>query len=193
MPPERHAVVVIDMLNDFVQPDGALTCHNARAIVPSIQEVVAFAREQGIQVVYVQESHRQHDADFRVRPVHAVRGTWGAQFIPELVPREDLGDYVIHKRRHSGFSYTDMDLFLREEKIDTIVTTGVWTNVCVRSTASDAMYLGYNVICLSDATTSQDEAMHEAGLRDISLFGRVMTVHQYEELWRQAKEVSQPA
>lgn len=193
MTQERHAVVVIDMLNDFVQPQGALTCHNARAIVPKIQEVIAFAREQGIQVIFVQESHREKDADFRVRPVHAVRGTWGSQFIPELQPREDLGDYVIHKRRHSGFSYTDMDLFLREEKIDTIVTTGVWTNVCVRSTASDAMYLGYNVICLSDATTSQDEAMHQAGLRDISLFGKIMTVEEYEAYWRRSREVPQTA
>jgi nicotinamidase-related amidase len=185
---ERHAVVVIDMLNDFVEPEGALTCKNAKGIVPKIAEVLDFARSVGIQVVYVQEAHRAKDADFRVRPVHAVKGTWGSQFVPELTPREDLGDYVVQKRRHSGFSYTDLDLFLREEKIDTVVLTGVWTNVCVRSTASDAMYLGYNVICLSDATTSQDEAMHEAGLRDISLFGRIMTVQEYEAMIRAARQ-----
>lgn len=184
---ERHAILIIDMLNDFVRPEGALTCRNAIHIVPKIQELIDFAHQNGIQVVYIQEAHRAKDADFRVRPVHAVRGTWGSEFIEELRPREDLGDYVVQKRRHSGFSYTDLDLFLREEKIDTVVLTGVWTNVCVRSTASDAMYLGYNVICISDATTSQDESMHEAGLRDIGLFGKVMTVDQYKAMWNEAK------
>ena len=180
---KKHALVVIDMLNDFVEETGALTCYNARSIVPKIQEVLAFGRSHGIQVVYIQEAHRPHDADFRVRPVHAVRGTWGSQFIPELQPQEAVGDYVIQKRRHSGFSYTDFDLFLREEQIDTVVLTGVWTNVCVRSTASDALYHGYNVICLSDGTTSQDEEMHRAGLRDIALFGQIMTAAEYQQRW----------
>jgi nicotinamidase-related amidase len=188
----RHALIIIDMLNDFVEPEGALTCRNARAIVPKIQETIEFCRQQGIQVVFVQEAHRKNDADFRVRPVHAVRGTWGSEFIPELRPREDLGDYVVQKRRHSGFSYTDLDLFLREERIDTVVLTGVWTNVCVRSTASDAMYLGYNIICLSDATTSQDEAMHQSGLRDIGLFGKIMTVEEYKQAWLE-RTAQQPA
>ena len=184
MPEHKHAIVVIDMLNDFVEETGALTCRQARTIVPKIQELLEFGRSQGIQVVYIQEAHRIHDADFRVRPVHAVRGTWGSQFIPELRPQEDRGDYVIQKRRHSGFSYTDLDLFLREEAIDTVVLTGVWTNVCVRSTASDALYRGYRVICLSDGTTSQDEEMHVAGLRDIALFGQIMTVAEYQQFWR---------
>ena len=180
---QKHALVVIDMLNDFVEATGALTCANAWSIVPKIQEVLAFGRRHGIQVVYIQEAHRLHDADFRVRPVHAVRGTWGSQFISELQPEEAAGDYVIQKRRHSGFSYTDFDLFLREEQIDTVVLTGVWTNVCVRSTASDALYHGYNVICLSDGTTSQDDEMHRAGLRDISLFGQIMTAAEYQQRW----------
>ena len=71
---QKHALVVIDMLNDFVEATGALTCANAWSIVPKIQEVLAFGRRHGIQVVYIQEAHRLHDADFRVRPVHAVRG-----------------------------------------------------------------------------------------------------------------------
>ena len=52
--------------------------------------------------------------------------------------------------------------------------------MCVRSTASDALYHGYNVICLSDGTTSQDEEMHVAGLRDMALFGKIMTVDEYK-------------
>ena len=176
---KKHCVVIIDMLNDFIDEKGALLCKNGQRIVPKIRELVDFAHDQNIQVVHVQEAHRKNDRDFRVRPVHAIKGTWGSEFIPELQPEEDKGDYVVQKRRHSAFSYTDFDLFLREEEIDTVVLTGVWTNVCVRSTASDALYHGYNVICISDATDSQTDEMHVSGLRDIDIFGDIMSTEEY--------------
>jgi nicotinamidase-related amidase len=176
---KKHALVVIDMLNDFIGPKATLRCESGEDIVSEIRKAVDFSHENGIQVIHVQEAHRENDRDFRVRPVHAIKGTWGSQFIPELQPEEDKGDYVVQKRRHSAFSYTDFDLFLREEEIDTVVLTGVWTNVCVRSTASDALYHGYNIVCLSDATASKDDDMHVSGLRDIALFGEVMTTEEY--------------
>lgn len=175
----KHALVIIDMLNDFIDEKGALLCENGKQIVPKIREAINFCHENNIQVIHVQEAHRENDADFRVRPVHAIKGTWGSQFVPELEPEEEKGDYVVQKRRHSAFSYTDFDLFLREEQIDTVVLTGVWTNVCVRSTASDALYHGYNIIALSDGTASKDEDMHRSGLRDMDLFGEIMTTDEY--------------
>ncbi len=181
---KKHAIVIIDMLNDFIGPKATLRCENGEAIVPNIRKVIDFAHENGIQVIFVQEAHRKNDRDFRVRPVHAVKGTWGSQFIKELQPDESKGDYIVQKRRHSAFSYTDFDLFLREEEIDTVVLTGVWTNVCVRSTASDALYHGYNIICLSDSTASKDDSMHESGLRDISLFGDIMTTDEYIQAYK---------
>ncbi|WML43939.1 cysteine hydrolase [Neobacillus sp. PS3-40] len=179
---KKHAIVVIDMLNDFISENGALVCKNGVKIVPQIRQLLDFAHENNIQVIHVQEAHRQKDRDFRVRPIHAIKGTWGSDFIPELQPEQDKGDYVVQKRRHSAFSYTDFDLFCREEEIDTLVLTGVWTNVCVRSTASDGLYHGYNIICVSDATTSQDDDMHVSGLRDIDIFGDIMSVEEYTTL-----------
>lgn len=178
---KKHALVVIDMLNDFIGEKATLRCENGEKIVTEIRKAIDFCHENNIQVIHVQDAHRENDADFRVRPVHAIKGTWGSEFIPELQPEEDKGDYVVQKRRHSAFSYTDFDLFLREEGIDTVVLTGVWTNVCVRSTASDALYHGYNVIALSDATASQDEDMHRSGLRDMALFGQIITTDEYIE------------
>lgn len=188
---KKHAIVVIDMLNDFIGPKATLRCENGEEIVPNIRKLVDFAHAEGIQVIFVQEAHRKNDADFRVRPVHAIKGTWGSEFIPELQPDEEKGDYIVQKRRHSAFSYTDMDLFLREEQIDTVVLTGVWTNVCVRSTASDALYHGYNIICLSDGTASQDEDMHRSGLRDIDLFGDIMTTDEYMSAVKQQQQMQQ--
>ncbi|MDA8211825.1 MAG: cysteine hydrolase [Clostridia bacterium] len=177
----KHAIVIIDMLNDFIGPKAPLRCPDGEKIVPDLQDLVKFAHANEIQVVFVQEAHRKNDADFKVRPVHAIKGTWGSDFIDGLRPDEEKGDYIVQKRRHSGFSYTDLDLFLREEGIDTVVVTGVWTNVCVRSTASDALYHTYKVICISDCCASKDEEMHLSGLRDIGIFGEVMTLAEYKE------------
>lgn len=178
----RQAILVIDMLNDFIHEKGALVCPNGMKIVPNIQRLLTWIRgrkDDSIQIVHIQEAHRKHDADFKVRPCHAVAGSWSSDFIEELKP---LGDeYVVPKRRHSGFAYTDLDLYLREEKIDTVVVTGVWTNVCVRSTATDALARAYRVITLTDAVHSKTQEMHEYGLNDLSIFTKLMTVDEYIE------------
>lgn len=179
----RHGIVVIDMLNDFIGEKAPLRCPGGEEIVPNLQKLFSWVRERNdkglddIQLIHIQEAHRKNDADFRVRPVHAVKGTWGSDFIKELYPQGE--EYTIPKRRHSAFAHTDLDLYLREENLDTVVVTGVWTNVCVRSTASDALYNAYKVITLSDGVHSKNDEMHEAGLRDLSIFTKIMTIDEY--------------
>ncbi|ABR50654.1 isochorismatase hydrolase [Alkaliphilus metalliredigens QYMF] len=180
----KHAILVIDMLNDFVGEKAPLRCPGGETIIPDLQKIFEWVRGRegdDIHLVHIQEAHRKNDADFRVRPLHAVKGTWGSDFIPELYPQED--EYIVQKRRHSGFAHTDLDLYLKEEGIDTVVLTGVWTNVCVRSTATDALANAYKVITLSDGTASKTEEMHEYGLNDLSIFTKVMTVDQYIQAW----------
>jgi len=179
----KHCIIIIDMLNDFIGPNAALRCPAGEQIVPNLRKLVDFAHENQINLVFLQEAHRKNDADFKVRPIHAIKGTWGSDFIDELRPDESKGDYIVQKRRHSGFTYTDLDLYLREEGCDTVVVTGTWTNVCVRSTASEALYRCFNVVALSDGCASATEEMHQAGLRDMSLFAEIMTTEQYIESW----------
>lgn len=184
-----HAILVIDMLNDFVGEKAPLRCPGADDIVPNLMKLFEWVRarkEDNIQIVHIQEAHRKNDADFRVRPVHAVKGTWGSDFIKELYPQEE--EYIVPKRRHSGFAHTDLDLYLREENINTVVVTGVWTNVCVRSTASDALYNAYKVITLSDGCASKTKEMHEYGLKDLSMFTKIMTIDEYKEAWEKGED-----
>jgi nicotinamidase-related amidase len=180
---ERHGIVVVDMLNDFIGPEAPLRARGGEQIVPRISELLSFARQNGTHVIFLQEAHRKNDADFRTRPVHCVRGTRGSDFIDPLRPDEAKGDYIVQKRRHSGFTYTDLDLYLREERVDTVVVVGVWTNVCVRSTVSEALYHTYNAIVLSDCCAAGNEAMHLATLNDLALFAEVMTADQYMKGW----------
>jgi len=180
----KHAILVIDMLNDFVGEKASLRCPGGETIIPDLQKVFKWVRAREndeIHLIHIQEAHRKNDADFRVRPRHAVDGTWGSDFISELYPEGD--EYIVKKRRHSGFAHTDLDLYLREENIDTVVVTGVWTNVCVRSTATDALANAYKVITLSDGCASKTEEMHEYGLNDLSIFTKVMTIDEYIAAW----------
>lgn len=188
----KHAIVVIDMLNDFIGEKAELRCPGGEEIVPNLQKLFQWVRERNqrglddIHLVHIQEAHRKNDADFRVRPRHAVAGTWGSDFIRELYPEGD--EYIIPKRRHSGFAHTDLDLYLKEESIDTVVVTGVWTNVCVRSTASDALANAYKVITLSDGVHSKNQEMHEYGLNDLRIFTKVMTIDEYIDAWEKNED-----
>ena len=179
----KYGIIVIDMLNDFVGEKAPLRCPGGETIVPNLQKLFKWVRDRraegkdNVEIIHIQEAHRKNDADFRVRPVHAVKGTWGSDFIKELYPNED--EYIVQKRRHSVFAHTDLDLYLREEDIDTVVVTGVWTNVCVRSTASDALYNAYRVITLSDGCASKTEEMHDYGLNDLSIFTKVITIDEF--------------
>ena len=179
----RYGIVVIDMLNDFIGETAALRCKGGEVIVPNLQKLFKWVRERNaagkddVQLIHIQEAHRKNDADFRVRPRHAEAGSWGSDFIKELYPEGE--EYRIPKRRHSSFWHTDLDLYLREENIDTVVVTGVWTNVCVRSTAADALALAYRVITLTDGVHSVSDEQHESGLVDLNIFTKLVSIDEF--------------
>ena len=162
----KRALVVIDMIEDFVREGGALYCGpSMTAIVPVIQDELARARDAGEPVVYLKDDHLPDDAEFVQFPPHAIAGTDGARIVPELAPHD--GDVVIPKRRYSGFFGTDLDITLRERGIDTLRLVGDCTNICVLYTAADARNLGYAVEVVRDGVTSFDREAHADALREL--------------------------
>lgn len=158
----KYSILVIDMLKDFVY--GSLKCERAQHIVGNIKEIVESARSLGIPIVYVNDSHlRAVDHEFRLWGEHAVKNSEGASVIDELKPTEK--DFIIEKRRYSGFFETGLDLLLRELHVDTLVLTGIHTHVCVLHTAADAFFRGYNVVVIKDAVQAFTEEDHNWGLK----------------------------
>ena len=168
------ALLVIDMLNDFIEDTGTLLVPGAKRIVPRIEQVLADARRQDIPVIYITDSHRLDDHEFRFWPAHAVSDTWGGEIIKELEPME--GDYIIPKRRYSAFFGTDLDTYLRELGINKLYLTGVLSNICVYATAMDASMRNYRVAVLKDAVASLSEET------DRFIFGQLEDVIQAELL-----------
>ena len=158
----RCAVLVVDMLNDFVT--GSLRCDRGLAIVPKTAELLRAAREKKVPVIFCNDAHlRGVEHELKLWGDHAIAGTPGAQVIAEL--ELCAKDYVVPKRRYSGFFHTDLDLLLRELGVDTVIMTGLHTHMCVRHTSADAYQLGYRVMVARDATDSFTAEDYEAGLR----------------------------
>jgi nicotinamidase/pyrazinamidase len=162
----KRALLVVDMIEDFVHEGGALYCGPSMGrIVPVIQAELSRARTANEPVVYLTDNHLPDDAEFKIFPPHAIAGSEGAEIVPELAPSKD--DVVIPKRRYSGFFGTDLDITLRERGVDTLRLVGDCTNICVLYTAADAHNLGYAVEVVERGVTSFDEEAHGDALREL--------------------------
>lgn len=162
----KKALLVIDMLNDFIQPDGALYIgKSAEMVAAEIQRIIKEAREEEMPVIYICDSHRTDDAEFQMFKPHCIKNTKGGEIIDSLAPRP--GDYIILKRRYSAFFGTDLDATLREMNVSELILVGVCTNICVLYTAADARMLNYKVTVIKDGVASFDEEAHKFALREM--------------------------
>lgn len=172
---DRTAVVVVDMLNDFLVPGGKMVLPDGDRIVPCQKSLIDAGRKAGFLIVYVNDAHRpglKKDREFLKRGEHCIEGTWGAEVIDQLKPQQ--GDVVVIKRRFSGFFETDLDLTLKDSGIGTLIIMGVVTNICVRSTIHDAFFRGYQVIVPRDCVAATGPREQESSLYDIEThFGEV--------------------
>lgn len=177
------AVVVINLLVDMIERKKPFP------MPPEYDQVLAqtvtfinAARDAGYPIVFIQDQHRPDDkefTDFSVGQPHAVRGSEGAQLVPQLVP---LGqnDYTVGKRRFSAFFGTDLDLYLREEGIRQIVIVGRPSNVCALYSAVDGFMRHYQVVAISDCLYSRTREMHERAMDEFAAtLGPVMTAREF--------------
>lgn len=168
----KVAVLVIDMINDFVT--GKLKLERGRKIIPTTRKLLDFARSKGIPVVYANDSHLSDDPELKLWGPHAIAGTKGAQVVPELKPKK--GDYILGKRSYSAFFGTKLDELLRGIGVTKLLLVGVSTDICIQNTAADAFFRGYEVIVPSDCVEAFSEEEHERALKYIEkVYGAKMT------------------
>lgn len=178
----RPALLIIDMQHDFLDQGVPLEAAGGRDIIPAVAAMVAAARQAGTPVIFTREAHRPgridsgREADPGMGmnhwyvggsgqlplPEHCVEGTRGIEIVGEAgyVP----GDLTITKRRYSCFLGSDLDLLLRSLRIDTLIVTGVDSNVCVLWTVGDGFQLDYHMRVLEDCVAGTSPEEHQAAL-----------------------------
>jgi nicotinamidase-related amidase len=142
-----RALIIVDMLNDFVH--GKLANPKAQAIIEPLQRLLACAREEGWVVVFSNDAHHPDDPELRIWGPHAMEGTPEAEVIPELASRAD--EIVSPKRVYGAFDGTGLDEQLKERGVDEVVITGQHTHICVRHSSYGAQRSGYRIVVPRDA------------------------------------------
>ena len=202
--PRHAALIVVDVQNDFCAPGGMMDREGrdlglVHDMVPRLVRLIEAAREMGVFTVYIQsvygiagneylsepwleQAARRRKGSYTEFPVCA-RGSWNFEFYEGIAPME--GEVVVNKHRFDAFESTPLDLILRSKGVQTVLMTGVATNVCVETTARRAFVMDYYVVFVADcaATYSRDE--HDMTLRNIDrYFGQVATHEEVIACWQ---------
>ena len=190
--PRRTAVIVIDMQNDVVHPDGVWGGPSGAAAHCAAQDAVAnigaicdAARRAGSRVIFVHHApsvgaaddvdSKQNGGLWRdTRETGGLSSEWGRAPVAGCEPQ--AGDTVIQKQRGNAFTSTPLDVKLRGLGVDKIVLTGAWTNMAVESTARVGADIGYEVAIVSDATASISADWQQAALSfGVTAFAEIPT------------------
>jgi nicotinamidase-related amidase len=170
------ALVVIDMLNDFVT--GVLANKDdATKIIPSIKALIDHARgNPDWLVVYSNDAHRADDREIGIWGKHAMAGTRGADVVDELAPIGADREIVSPKRFYGAFDETGLGEIFKEYGVEEVVLTGQHTHCCVRHSAYGAFTRGYGIKVPSDAVCVFPGVDQEAALEYLkTIYGAEIT------------------
>jgi nicotinamidase-related amidase len=166
MQPGKRALLVVDMIHDFVDRGAPLEVPATREIIPFIQERIAHYRKAGLPVIFVSDCHDPTDFEMSIFPLHAIKGTIGAEIVEELAPLP--GEIVIPKRTYSGFVGTPLEEVLRQEGIEELEVVGCVTNICVFFTSADACMRGFRVFISRKGVAALSQEEGEMALEQLA-------------------------
>ncbi len=161
----KEALLIIDMLNDFVREGAPLEVPSTREIIPVIQEEIKRAKDAGNPIIYICDSHKPDDPEFKIWPPHAVKGTEGAKIIDELAPQEE--DIIVEKTTYNGFYKTNLEEVLKDLGVTTVILTGCVTHICVLYTAAGARVRGFNIKVVEKGVAPLSIEDHKCALRQM--------------------------
>jgi gluconolactonase len=175
--PGRTALIIQDLQNDVMAEGGAFADSGAPAhaqsqnVVENVKSLAQAARDAGVPVIHVHYIVEPGAPGLKlnaplfqgVKEADAlVRGTWGAAPVDGLEPQD--GDLVVEKTRMNGFYNTILDNLLRGFGTETLVITGAWTNMSIEHTARHGADAGYEIVVVSDGTSTVNDEWQNAGL-----------------------------
>ncbi len=197
--PARCAVLVIDMIDEFVRPQWSpFWIPDATRQAPVIRRLVDVCRATGALIVHLayDVSRSLHGGNFPrsefMVPIGAMAHDrndlfQAVRFWPETAPQPE--DTVVLKHCYSGFHETPLDTILRNHDVETVIITGTMTNFCCGATAREAFWHGYFVVMAEDCCSTDIPALHRAEIATLRRgYARIMTHDQIIAEFQKTRE-----
>ena len=198
--PKYAALVVVDVQNDFVSPQGSAAKRGedvgaAIAMVPNLIRLIDEGRSVGLTIVYIRTTHSEwtdtpswiYRSSQRSGLNTCREGTWGAELYEGITPLPS--ERVVIKHRYSAFINTDLNTVLKARGIQSVLVCGVATNVCVETTARDAYMFDYYVTMIDDCSAAYEPKLHMGTLENMRRhFGLVASSNEIIETWSGLKK-----
>lgn len=178
--PDRAALIIIDMQNDFVSPEGKMAefgfhLECVQETVQPIKSLLQTTRTLNYPILHTSMINdvNQNPVSwfaFWGEPAVTLPGSWGAEFIDELKPQN--GELIITKYTYGAFVGTNLNTILRRKGIETLIFAGTDLNICAGDSIHQAFGLGYHVVAVSDclASFSKVGAEHSTQLHQMGLY-----------------------
>lgn len=166
--PDTSPVVLllIDWIGSFDFENGGELLKHAKPAARKVAELKKKAKKAGVPVIYVNDNFGKWQSDFKNLLAHCRKKTSkGREIAKLLAPEKD--DYFVLKPKHSGFYSTTLDLLLEYLKAETLILTGMATDICILFTANDAYMRDYNLIVPRDCVAAVDPDENEHALEYI--------------------------
>jgi len=154
----KHALLIIDMINDFTFPHGTLLLHHTKSIIEPILQVKQQFKRNNFPIIYINDHYNLWQADFQ-KIIQTCRNEKNADIINKMSPDED--DFFLIKPKYSAFYGTALNTLLHHLNVRHLTITGIAGNICVLFTANDAYMREYSLSvprdCLASASTEDNE------------------------------------
>ncbi|OQY11678.1 MAG: isochorismatase [Desulfobacteraceae bacterium 4572_19] len=187
---KNNALIVIDFINDIVHKEGKIpSCADyveRYNVIENVNRAIKNARMNRHPVIHVKVGFTESYSEvFEGSPVFGAAkkhgalklGKWGTAFHSQV--DVDNSDYVVVKHRISAFYGTDLEIFLRTNKIEQVMLCGVSTNMAVELTAREAHDRDYLVEIVEDACGAHTKELHDISIKVLSSFSKIInTIEQ---------------
>lgn len=192
---EKSSLILIETQNEWMHKEGKLykalvkdkeMMHNS---IANIEKALDYARKNNIEVIHVGLRFEKGYPELAngksgLRKAIPNAGTFpinefGSQFYETVKPIE--GEFVVTGRvGASGFTGSNLDVYLRNNKIENLYLVGYATHVCVESTLRDAHEKGYNTFLISDGTSAFNRMQQDYVLSEVvHHFGEHLTTKEF--------------
>ncbi len=185
---QRPALLVVDFINGFTDPSSPLGGDFSSELAVTNLLLGEF-RQANLPCIYtiIEYDHDYKDAGVFIKKVPSLgvlkRGSPLCDVDPRIAPQ--VGDHIVSKKYASSFFGTELDSYLRNHGIDTLVITGCTTSGCVRASAVDSLQYGYQTIVVRDGVGDRADGPHEANLFDIDAkYGDVVAADEVADYVR---------